>query len=179
FDLLENISPKYVTSTLWLNTRFIHLLAMSSVSSWPKKEGDCLEFLSGGQIDIYAYHDSRVKRIQSLSLRGVVSMISFTLAGDTFLVAASHQLQSVFIYEWKGYAGFSLINSMFVGEVRHLNVFTIGEDVYMTVAVTSGSSKLLKVVLQGKHAVSASDGNYFPLEQRDEAIHEEKFISGC
>ncbi|PRD29613.1 UNVERIFIED_CONTAM: hypothetical protein NCL1_28844 [Trichonephila clavipes] len=98
---------------------------------------------------------------------------------DTFLVAASRQLQSVYVYELKGYAGFSLIHSMFVGEVRHLNVFTIGDDVYMTVAVASEPSKLLKVVLQGKHALPKSIENYLPLEQNDEAIHDEKFVSGC
>ncbi|GFV96469.1 uncharacterized protein TNCV_1999211 [Trichonephila clavipes] len=178
FDFLQNIPPQYVTSTLWLNARFVHLLAMSSVSYWPKKEGDCVEFLSGGKIDIYVYYNNRAKWIQSINLHGVVSMISFTLAGDTFLVAASRQLQSVYVYELKGYAGFSLIHSMFVGEVRHLNVFTIGDDVYMTVAVASEPSKLLKVVLQGKHALPKSIENYLPLEQSDEAIHDEKFVSG-
>ncbi|GBN56944.1 hypothetical protein AVEN_123905-1 [Araneus ventricosus] len=178
FELLQNIPPKYVTSTLWLKQGSIQLLAMSSVDHWPKKGEDCFEFLSGGQVDIYVY-EGRAKWIQSIPLRGVVSMISLTLSGDTFLMAASHQLQSIFIYEWKGYAGFSLIQTVFVGEVRHLNTYTVDDGVYVTVAVTNGPSKLLKVVSQGKHALSVPVRKQIvPRELKDEAI-EDKLVPGC
>ncbi|KAF8791848.1 hypothetical protein HNY73_003519 [Argiope bruennichi] len=178
FELLQNIHPKYVTSTLWLKQGPDQLLAMSSVDHWSKKE-DCFDFLSGGQVDIFLYK-GKAEWIQSIPLRGVVSMISLTLADDTFLIAASHQLQSIFIYEWKGYAGFSLIQSMFVGEVRHLNTYTIGDDTYITVAVTNGPSKLLKVVVQGKHAVSVPvRKEIVPRELKDEAITGDKLVPGC
>ncbi|GBN00157.1 hypothetical protein AVEN_129891-1, partial [Araneus ventricosus] len=178
FELLQNIPPKYVTSTLWLKHGSIQLLAMSSVDHWPKKGEDCFVFLSGGQVDIYVY-EGRAKWIQSIPLRGVVSMISLTLSGDTFLIAASHQLQSIFIYEWKGYAGFSLIQTVFVGEVRHLNTYTVDDGIYVTVAVTNGPSKLLKVVSQGKHALAVPiRREIVPRELKDEGI-EDKLVPGC
>ncbi|GIX82421.1 uncharacterized protein CEXT_320921, partial [Caerostris extrusa] len=178
FNLVQNIPPKYVTSTIWLKHGTLQLLAMSSVDHWSKTGEDCMDFLSGGQVDIYAYHGN-VEWIQSIPLHGVVSMLSLNLAGDTFLVAASHQLESIFIYEWKGYEGFSPIQSMFVGQVRHLNAFTIDGDVYMTVAVTSGSSKLMKVILQGEHAAAGPVGRDFSLRKRKRPMHDEKLVSNC
>ncbi|KAG8201764.1 hypothetical protein JTE90_012823 [Oedothorax gibbosus] len=176
FELLHNIPSEYVTSTLWVKQGSTQLLAMASVDHWPKK-GDCEGFLSGGQVDIYTYKSREIRWIQSIPVRGVVSMITFDMEGDTYLAAASHQLQSIFIYEWRGYAGFSQVQSMFVGEVRHLSAYTIGEDYYLTVAVTSGPSKILKLVVQGRHSTkSSSRDQSYQDDQKDEASHEDQLV---
>lgn len=81
FELVRNIPSAYVTSTLWVKQGSTQLLAMASVDHWPKRGEDCLEFLSGGQVDIYTYKTKEIRWIRSIPLKGVVSMITFDIEG--------------------------------------------------------------------------------------------------
>lgn len=68
---------------------------------------------------------------------------------------------------------------MFVGEVRHLSTYTIGDDIYLTIAVTSGPSKVLKVVVQGRHAItSLKKDQSYQEDQKDEALVED-LVPAC
>lgn len=69
---------------------------------------------------------------------------------------------------------------MFAGEVRHLSTYTTGDDIYLTVAVTSGPSKILKVVVQGRHAVASLNRDQsFQDDQKDEASLEDGRVPSC
>lgn len=103
----------------------------------------------------------------------------FLPLGDTFLVAASAQHQTVYIYEWRGYSAFVEIQSIFVGEVRHLSIYWIEDNAYMSVAVVSGPSKILKMIREGHHSFPKTKFNHVVKQQKDEVSDNPKTVRNC
>lgn len=90
---------------------------------------------------------------------------------------ASSQHKTIYILEWRGYAGFVEIQSIST-DVSHINIYNIDDDVYMTVASISTPSKVLKMMRNGKQSEAGKSFDIFP-EQRDEVPKESKVVRSC
>ncbi|XP_035220567.1 uncharacterized protein LOC118193570 [Stegodyphus dumicola] len=174
FEVLQNIHSGYVTSTVWFQKESIQMLGMAEVDAWPRKETNCLEMATGGQINIYVYENS-LTWIQSIPHRGVISMVSFSLDDETYLVAASNEQQAVSVFQWKGYSRFTLVQSIFAAEVRHLNIYNIHNELFMTIASAFGPSKVLKIQIQGKY----EKGKSYKISSEINEEPKDEAIAGC
>ncbi|GFU46901.1 uncharacterized protein NPIL_272281, partial [Nephila pilipes] len=71
---------------------------------------------------------------------------------ETYVLAVSRHLQTIYVIQNKGYDGFQVIQEIHAPGVINVSIFSTVDDILLAIASKTGHTKVLKCIMRGiKH----------------------------
>ncbi|XP_022247061.1 uncharacterized protein LOC111086840 [Limulus polyphemus] len=158
FELQKEMLTSLPSSVLWVDTGdYLFVLFANERTMLHQNYNWNNLYLE--PVNVYLYHNHNFEWVQSVNVRGVHSLSTFRLTGETYVMAASTHLQLVYLLQWSGFAGFKVIQEIPAPGVEHIHVYwSTNEDLMIAVASSTGHTKILKAVIRGT-AVTPIEGH--------------------
>lgn len=147
FELLSSLPSSWPSSVAWVT---VH----DSVYAVFANEKSIIDlgvpvFTEPVVVFLYDHMNKRMQLWQNIPIYGVVSLATFELGGETYILGGSAHHQLVYVIQWKGYSGFEVIQEFPVPGIRHLHVFwSINNELRLAVSSVCGTM-ILKGVTEG------------------------------
>ncbi|CAL1271400.1 unnamed protein product [Larinioides sclopetarius] len=160
FDIKEfifksNISKVESTSALWSSTDQDVFLLLAKEKTKVFKD-NVWSFIYSDPVEVYVLEEE-LKFCYEINIYGISSFDTFKLAGETYVIAASSHLQTVYLLQYQGYSGFQVIQEFSAPGVVSVSVFSSGSDIFLAIASKTGHTRILKCAIRGGNFVERKE----------------------
>ncbi|KAF8782974.1 hypothetical protein HNY73_013197 [Argiope bruennichi] len=155
FVFKSSISKVVSTSAFWSNTdKDIYLFLAKEKTKVFKN--NVWSFVYSEPVEVYVLEDD-LKFCYEINIYGILSFDTFRLDGETYILALSPHLQTVYLLQYRGYAGFQVIQEFSAPGVVSVSVFSPGHDIFLAIASKTGQTRILKCVMRGRNFVESRE----------------------
>ncbi|GIY38066.1 uncharacterized protein CEXT_717831 [Caerostris extrusa] len=145
---LKSKTPKSVTSSVfWSNTDEDMFLLLSKEESKVFKN-NVWTVVHTESVEVYILKDD-LKLDHEINIHGISSFDTFKLFGETYILAVSRHLQTIYIIQYQGFNGFQVIQDLHVPGVDRVTVFCTQNDIFLAVSSNTGHTRILKCIIRG------------------------------
>ncbi|GBN27034.1 hypothetical protein AVEN_55701-1, partial [Araneus ventricosus] len=155
FIFKSSISKLVSTSALWSSTDQDVFLLLAKEKTKVFKN-NVWSFIYSDPVEVYVLKDD-LKFCYEINIYGISSFDTFKLAGETYVLAVSPHLQTVYLLQYRGYSGFQVIQEFNAPGVVSVSVFSSGSDIFLAIASKTGHTRILKCVMRGGNFVGRKE----------------------
>ncbi|KAG8200575.1 hypothetical protein JTE90_000646 [Oedothorax gibbosus] len=144
FSLKTSSSKTVSSSVLWVGVeKEVYLLLTKEKTKIRNEHGSMFEYTN--PVEVLVLLDDLVLN-QEIRVQGIHSFESFHLAGETFVLAVSRHLQTVYVIQFKGFNGFEVIQKINAPGVSDVTIFKSNNDLLLAISSLAGHTRILKCV---------------------------------
>jgi hypothetical protein len=159
FEINSVIKTSSPSAVLFVESHSGQLFAIFANEKSKLFENDCGPndySLYTQPINVYHYDSKSFNYIQSIDINGVISLETFIVSNETYLVAASRLLGTTYVLQLRGYNMFEVILSFATPGVQNVKSFWSNSGkLHLAIASSkSGHSKILTAIINGSHNIN-------------------------
>nr|XP_050029863.2 uncharacterized protein LOC126525933 [Dermacentor andersoni] len=149
FVPIADVPTSLASSTLFLTVDNSLLCAFASEKTGLQDQHSWLDAHTE-PVSIYQHMYGRFQLLQNIPMTGVNAMEHFRFAGDVFFVLGSRHLQTVAIYQWKGYSKFEQVQAISQSPVALKSYWSRAGSLFLAVATECGKTRVFEALPYGR-----------------------------